>query len=145
MIDVRVIKAPICNVTGAIISTQGIFLEVTERRQAEEALRKSEEHLRQILTQAPIGIALTAPDGQLMQVNQAFCQQMLGYTEAPLMTLSFAEFIHPEDLVIHLPWSPNYNKYSKLTAFYFIGCCLVKERLSRKRWWRDGRGRWYMN
>jgi PAS domain S-box-containing protein len=79
---------------------------VTERRQAEEALRKSEEHLRQILTQARIGIALAAPDGQLMPVNQAFCQ-MLGYIEVQLMTLSFAEFIHPEDLVVHLPLSPN--------------------------------------
>lgn len=109
MIDVRVIKAPICNVTGAIIDTQGISLDVTECRQAEEALRKSEEHLRQIFTQAPIGIALATPDGQLMQVNQAFCQ-MLGYTEAQLMTLNFAEFTHPEDLVMELPLSPNYNK-----------------------------------
>ncbi len=81
----------------------GITLDISDRKQAEEALRESEEQLRQIFSQAPIGIALTAPDGQLLQVNRLFCQ-MLGYTEVELMHLNFAEITHPEDLVIELPY-----------------------------------------
>jgi PAS domain S-box-containing protein len=78
-------------------------MDITERKQAEEALGESEERFRQVFVQAPIGIVLGTPDGKLMQVNQAFCQ-MLGYTEAELMALNFSEITHPEDLASESPY-----------------------------------------
>jgi hypothetical protein len=92
-----------CNPEGQVTQLFGTVIDITERKQAEEALRESEERLRQIFDQTPIGIALATPDGQLKQVNQAFCQ-MLGYTESQLMALNFAEITNPEDLVIELPF-----------------------------------------
>lgn len=92
-----------CNEQGQVTQLFGTVLDITERKQTEEALRESEERLRQIFDQAPIGIVLSTTDRKLRQVNQAFCQ-MLGYTEAELMTLNYAEIIHPEDLVIDLPY-----------------------------------------
>src|SRR5919199_728244 len=91
------------NSEGQVVCLFGTILDITERKQAEEALRESEERLRQVFAQAPIGIALAAPNGQLKQVNQALCQ-MLGYAEAELIALNYAEITHPEDLVYELPY-----------------------------------------
>jgi PAS domain S-box-containing protein len=91
------------NSQGQVIRLFGTVMDITERKQAEEALRESEERFRQVFVQAPIGIVLGTPDGKLMQVNQAFCQ-MLGYTEAELMALNFSEITHPEDLASESPY-----------------------------------------
>ncbi|HAA32701.1 MAG TPA: PAS domain S-box protein [Cyanobacteria bacterium UBA8553] len=98
-----------CNPQGQVTQLYGTVLDITERKQAEEALRESEQRLRQIFDQAPIGIALATPDGQLRQVNQAFCQ-MLGYTEAQLMEINYVEITDPEDLVIELPYIEQCSK-----------------------------------
>ncbi len=92
-----------CNEQEQVTQLFGTVLDITERKQAEEALRESEEQLRQVFTQAPIGIVLGTPDRKLKQVNQAFCQ-MLGYTEAELITRNSAELTHPEDLTIDISY-----------------------------------------
>ncbi len=48
--------------------------DVTERRQAEEALRRQRETLQLILDYAPIGIWLQDGTGKLGFVNKAFCE-----------------------------------------------------------------------
>jgi hypothetical protein len=89
--------------TQLVTTNQQLNQEIVERQRTEETLREREERLRQIFAQAPIGIALASCDGQLMQVNQAFCQ-MLGYTKAELTALNFVAITHPEDLVDELPY-----------------------------------------
>jgi PAS domain S-box-containing protein len=51
--------------------------EIEERKQAEEALRESEERFRSIFSQSPIGIELFDKDGHLINVN-ATCLEMFG-------------------------------------------------------------------
>ena len=46
--------------------------EITERKQVEEALRESEERLRQIVQQMPYPVEVHTPDGTATMVNQAF-------------------------------------------------------------------------
>ncbi|MDX6371365.1 MAG: two-component system, OmpR family, phosphate regulon sensor histidine kinase PhoR [Nocardioidaceae bacterium] len=46
---------------------------------------------------SPVGTTLVAPDGRLLSANQALCD-MLGYTEREIVTLTFQQITHPDDL-----------------------------------------------
>ena len=50
---------------------------------------------------AAIGIALVAPDGTWLKVNQAICD-ITGYTEAELLQRTFQDITHPDDLDLDL-------------------------------------------
>jgi PAS domain S-box-containing protein len=67
-----------------------------ERKQAEEAVRASENRWRTMFDNAAIGIALVDAMGQPVHSNPAL-QRMLGYTAAELRRMSFVEFTHPDD------------------------------------------------
>jgi PAS domain S-box-containing protein len=63
-----------------LLETIGSVLAVSLRRkQAEDALRKSEEHFRNMFEKAPIGIYQTTPDGHILMANSTLIQ-MLGYS-----------------------------------------------------------------
>ena len=47
--------------------------------------------------EAPIGIALVAPDGRWLRVNRAVCA-ITGYSEAELLAGRFQDITHPDDL-----------------------------------------------
>lgn len=68
-----------------------------EKMQAEEALRESEERFRSTFEQAAVGIAHVSPDGHYLRLNQRFCE-IVGYTHAELMTHTFQDITHPDDL-----------------------------------------------
>ena len=75
--------------------------DIAERRQTELALRESTERFRSAFENAAIGMALVAPDGQLLQVNRALCN-LLGYSEADLLQRQFQDITHPDDLGTNL-------------------------------------------
>lgn len=56
------------------------FSDITDRRQAELALRESEARYRALVDSSIDGIFLTAPDGRILAANAAACQ-ILGRTE----------------------------------------------------------------
>ncbi len=61
------------------------------------AVAESEARFRAIFEQSSVGKTLTAPDGHLLALNQAFAQ-MLGYSLKELKDADFAELTHPDDL-----------------------------------------------
>src|SRR6266545_3235877 len=62
-----------------------------------ETPRDSEARFRAIFENAAVGIARVAPDGRWMEVNQRLCD-IVGYDREELMTKTFADITHPDDL-----------------------------------------------
>ena len=71
--------------------------ELIERGQAEEKLRRSEERFRRYFDLGLIGAALTSPDKSCLEVNDELCR-ILGYEREELLSKSWAELTHPDDL-----------------------------------------------
>jgi len=74
-----------------------LFDVITERKQAEEALRESEKRFSSAFEYAAIGVALVSTTGHFLRVNQALCD-LLEYPAEELMALSFQDITHPDDL-----------------------------------------------
>lgn len=97
---VRVRAFPVRDVMGKVNRFVGIAEDITKRREAEEALKKSEEQFRLTFEMAPIGMAISALQGKFQRVNSALCDA-LGYTQSELLELSFAQISYPEDWEVH--------------------------------------------
>ena len=91
---------PIRDESGKVSRFVGIAEDITQRKLAKLAMRKSEEQFRLTFEMAPIGMAITALNGQFKRVNQALCEA-LGYEEQELLKLSFADITYAEDLELH--------------------------------------------
>ncbi|MEC4890266.1 MAG: PAS domain S-box protein [Nitrospira sp.] len=76
---------------------QGVLTDITARKQAEEALRASEERFRAAYYNAAIGMSICDLDGRLQEVNQALCH-ILGYSKQELLAKDFQSLTHPKDL-----------------------------------------------
>ena len=75
-----------------------IFSElITQRRQAEEALRQSEANFRAMFELASIGMAQTDPrTGQWLRVNAKMCA-ITGYSAEEMLRMKVSEVTHSED------------------------------------------------
>src|SRR6185369_9758569 len=76
-------------------------LDVTERRQAELALRESEERFRSVFFDAGVGMTLIEKDCTIRMVNPAFCA-ILGRSAEELLGASCLAFTHPDDVQMNL-------------------------------------------
>ncbi|HEX4680417.1 MAG TPA: PAS domain S-box protein [Gaiellaceae bacterium] len=73
------------------------FENVTEMVRARRALQESEGRFRSAFHSASLGMALTALDGNFVQVNNRLAQ-MLGYEPADLSKLNVRDITHPDDI-----------------------------------------------
>jgi len=75
----------------------GIFLDITERKQIEDELLQSEKRFRKIFEESQIGMYTSGPDYRYDEVNPAFCR-MIGYTANELTSMTFVDITHPDDI-----------------------------------------------
>ncbi len=69
---------------GEVVRLFGIDIDITAQKQAEEALRRSEEHFRQLFEANPFPLVISQPaDGKILMANQAAAD----YMGLPLDTL----------------------------------------------------------
>ncbi|MBU4139562.1 MAG: PAS domain S-box protein, partial [Euryarchaeota archaeon] len=93
---IPILKSVVCvNLAGREVLLEA-FLDISERKQAEEALRQSEEKHRMLIENIQDGVFIIQ-DGVLQFVNEAFAR-MVGYTVEELTGREFREFIAPEDM-----------------------------------------------
>ena len=81
---------------GKPVRHSGVDVDITSRKQAEAALRDSEQRFRRVFEQSPLGKAMAGLDLQFRAVNPALCA-MLGYSADELIGRSFLDIVHPDD------------------------------------------------
>ncbi|MEX2394986.1 MAG: MASE1 domain-containing protein [Actinomycetota bacterium] len=75
---------PIVGDDGALKGLRGTCQDITERRNAEEAMRWSERFSRQLLESAPDAVVVVDPTGTIIQVNEE-TSNLLGYERIELL------------------------------------------------------------
>jgi len=83
-------------VDGKPVHTRGIFREVTERKQAEEALRRKEEYFRSLIENSLDSIVILDGKGTVRYTSPSH-QRLLGYEPEERIGGSLLEHIHPDD------------------------------------------------
>ena len=100
----------------------GLIRDISQRLDAERALRESEERFANAFRLSPHGMAFVALDGRWLRANNALCE-MLGYSEEELRTIDFQTVTHPEDVpedLAHLARlvSGEVSSYNRLKRYY---------------------------
>ncbi|AKB31084.1 hypothetical protein MSSIH_0394 [Methanosarcina siciliae HI350] len=91
---VRAIGRPVIK-DGKAIKLIGALQDITERREAQEELKRNEEMYRALFEQSNDAIFLNRLDGRIVDVNEKTCE-MFGYTKKELQTMNVRDLLAPD-------------------------------------------------
>ncbi len=92
-----------------------IVRDITERKKTIEALKTSEQKLRMLLYNSPVGVSSTDLQGNFLEVNPLLCE-IMGYSEEELLGRHYNLFSHPDDQVKNLELSEKLLK-NEISSF----------------------------
>jgi PAS domain S-box-containing protein len=81
---------------GKLTKVIGMGVDISERKQAEDTLRQSEERFRSVFRDAGVGMFIVSPDGRFLSCNGTLCNY-LGYREEELLEKSIEAITLSED------------------------------------------------
>ncbi|WP_404308771.1 PAS domain S-box protein [Neorhodopirellula lusitana] len=91
------VVTPIRDSQGTVTHFIGVQNDATDIVEARRTLEASELEYRSTFENAAIGIAHIGMEGEWLRVNEKLCE-IVGYTADELVTKSFQDITHPEDL-----------------------------------------------
>ncbi len=109
-------RSPVFDITGEWLGEVSITRDITERRNAEAALCKSEGLLRAMLESAQDSIYVTDENDVLRELNQTFCT-LAGSERESLLGRPLAEVFSGEELRIQLSTSALARKTREPVSF----------------------------
>jgi len=72
-VQVQLSANTVCDASGTPVAMMGSFVDITERKRAEEALQASEQRYRNVVEDQTEFICRFLPDGRLTFINEAYC------------------------------------------------------------------------
>jgi PAS domain S-box-containing protein len=95
--DIHVIAHPVLSTSGELVEFVGTVIDVTERKRAEEELRRSEMELRQMVDFTPQLVAVYGPNRERLYANHAMLDYAALRLEEWRRRFKFGENLHPDD------------------------------------------------
>jgi PAS domain S-box-containing protein len=131
---------------GRVLEMVGVATDITQRRRAEDALRRSEAQFRALAQVLPNHVWTARQDGALDWCNDRF-QDYCGLTLDGLLGLDLSKFIHPDDAgdaamrwkatrEMHQPFETEFRirRHDGVFRWHLTRAVPVES--------EDGRGRW---
>gem|GEM_PF-1029512 len=84
----------VVNESDEVVAIQAVGLDITDRKQAENALRESEKKFRSFIESAPISVLITDPNGEIVLANTE-AVKVFGYPQTELIGQSI-ELLVPD-------------------------------------------------
>ena len=102
---------------GSFRQTYCVFKDITEQKNAEEALNESEIRFRHAFDFAATSMLIVTIEGEFQKTNVAF-RKLTGYTEEELAQMHFNDITHTEDKNIGLDYLAKLTKGEIETATF---------------------------
>ena len=96
-LDVSLTISPVRNREGRVIGASKVARDITQQKQAERALRASEERFRAIVETTPECVKLVAPDGTLLHMNSSGLTLVGADCADTVVGKSVYDLIEPKD------------------------------------------------
>jgi PAS domain S-box-containing protein len=89
--------SPVASPDGKITNYLAIKENISSRKKMENKIRESEKRFRGYFENSPVGMAITSPSSEWLEINGRL-EKMLGYSIENLRQMTWKELTHPEDL-----------------------------------------------
>jgi PAS domain S-box-containing protein len=97
-VDVALSAGPVYDGKGNIVRFMAVSADITERKQAQEELRRERDFSSALIDSAPVLVIVWDREGRLLRFNRE-CEQLTGYSASEVSGKRFWDlFIVPEEL-----------------------------------------------